>query len=106
MPSSRSWVTATGEGALDIKSNSLRWLVAWTVATPIGIRRGKAILDAIFSPEPAPVDFPIRAGGILGLRPRSFHNTSSDMRAVNLDLCAALRIFVGRMGPAKLLCAR
>lgn len=72
--------------ALDIKSNFLRWLVAWTVATPIGIRRGKAILDAIFSPDPAPADFPIRGGGILGLRPRSFYNTSSDMRAVNSDL--------------------
>ena len=72
--------------ALDIKSNFLRWLVAWTVATPIGIRRGKAILDAIFSPDPAPADFPIRGGGILGLRPKSFYNTSSDMRAVNLDL--------------------
>jgi pimeloyl-ACP methyl ester carboxylesterase len=72
--------------AMDIKSDFLRWLVAWTVATPVGIRRGKAILGAIFSPDPAPEDFPIRAGGILGLRPRSFFNTSSDMRAVNLDL--------------------
>jgi pimeloyl-ACP methyl ester carboxylesterase len=72
--------------ALDIKSNFLRWLVAWTVATPIGIRRGKATLDAIFSPDLAPADFPIRGGGILGLRPRSFYNTSSDMRAVNFDL--------------------
>jgi len=72
--------------ALDIKSDLLRWLIAWTVATPIGIRRGRATLDAIFSPDPAPADFPIRAGGILGLRPRSFFNTSSDMRAVNMDL--------------------
>jgi pimeloyl-ACP methyl ester carboxylesterase len=72
--------------ALDIKSDFLRWLVAWTVATPMGIRRGKAVLDAIFSPDPAPADFPIRGGGILGLRPQSFCNTSSDMRAVNFDL--------------------
>jgi pimeloyl-ACP methyl ester carboxylesterase len=72
--------------AMDIKSDFLRWLIAWTVATPIGIRRGKAILDAIFSPEPAPIDFATRAGGILGLRPWSFYNTSSDMRAVNMDL--------------------
>jgi pimeloyl-ACP methyl ester carboxylesterase len=72
--------------AMDIKSDFLRWLIAWTVATPIGIRRGKTILDAIFSPEPAPADFPTRAGGILGLRPWSFYNTSSDMRAVNMDL--------------------
>jgi pimeloyl-ACP methyl ester carboxylesterase len=71
---------------LDIKSDFLRWLLAWTVATPMGIRRGKAVLDAIFSPDPAPADFPTRGGGLLGLRPRSFYNTSSDMRAVNFDL--------------------
>jgi pimeloyl-ACP methyl ester carboxylesterase len=89
--------------ALDIKSDFLRWLVAWTVATPIGIRRGKAILDRIFSPEPAPADFPIRAGGILGLRPRSFHNTSSDMRAVNLDLWAMVGRYSSLQVPVRIL---
>jgi pimeloyl-ACP methyl ester carboxylesterase len=89
--------------ALDIKSNFLRWLVAWTVATPIGIRRGKAVLHAIFSPDPAPEDFPIRAGGILGLRPRSFHNTSSDMRAVNLDLWAMVGRYSSLRVPVRIL---
>jgi pimeloyl-ACP methyl ester carboxylesterase len=89
--------------ALDIKSDFLRWLVAWTVATPIGIRRGKAILDAIFSPEPAPADFPTRAGGILGLRPRSFYNTSSDMRAVNLDLWAMVGRYSSLHLPVRIL---
>ena len=89
--------------ALDIKSNFLRWLVAWTVATPIGIRQGKAILDAIFSPDPAPADFPTRAGGILGLRPRSFYNTSSDMRAVNLDLAAMVARYSTLQVPVRIL---
>jgi len=89
--------------ALDIKSNFLRWLVAWTVATPIGIRRGKAILDAIFSPDPAPADFPTRAGGILGLRPRSFYNTSSDMRALNYDLAALLQRYPSLRLPVRIL---
>lgn len=89
--------------ALDIKSDFLRWLVAWTVATPIGIRRGKAILDAIFSPDPAPEDFPIRGGGILGLRPRSFHNTSSDMRAVNLDLGKMVARYSSLRVPVRIL---
>jgi pimeloyl-ACP methyl ester carboxylesterase len=89
--------------ALDIKSNFLRWLVAWTVATPIGIRRGKAILDAIFSPDLAPTDFPIRGGGILGLRPRSFYNTSSDMRAVNLDLGAMVARYSSLRVPVRIL---
>lgn len=89
--------------ALDIKSDFLRWLVAWTVATPIGIRRGKAILDAIFSPDPAPADFPIRGGGILGLRPRSFYNTSSDMRAVNLDLWSMAGRYASLRVPVRIL---
>jgi pimeloyl-ACP methyl ester carboxylesterase len=89
--------------ALDIKSNFLRWLVAWTVATPVGIRRGRSILDAIFSPEPAPADFPTRAGGILGLRPRSFYNTSNDMRAVNLDLRAMVGRYSSLRVPVRIL---
>jgi len=87
--------------ALDIKSNFLRWLVAWTVATPIGIRRGKAILDAIFSPDIAPADFPIRGGGILGLRPRSFYNTSLEMRA--LDLWAMTGRYASLRVPVRIL---
>jgi pimeloyl-ACP methyl ester carboxylesterase len=89
--------------ALDIKSDFLRWLIAWTVATPIGIRRGKATLDAIFSPDPAPADFPIRGGGILGLRPRSFYNTSSDMRAVNLDLRKMVARYPSLRPPVRIL---
>lgn len=89
--------------ALDIKSDFLRWLVAWTVATPIGIRRGKAILDAIFSPDPAPADFPIRGGGILGLRPKSFYNTSSEMRAVNLDLWSMAGRYASLRVPVRIL---
>ncbi|HEV8076166.1 MAG TPA: alpha/beta hydrolase [Candidatus Acidoferrum sp.] len=89
--------------ALDIKSDFLRRLVAWTVATPIGIRRGKAILDAIFSPELAPADFPTRAGGILGLRPVSFYNTSSDMRAVNVDLARMIGRYSTLQVPVRIL---
>ena len=89
--------------ALDIKSDFLRWLVAWTVATPIGIRRGKAILGAIFSPDPAPADFPVRGGGLLGLRPRSFFNTSSDMRAVNFDLAAMVGRYSSLRVPVRIL---
>jgi pimeloyl-ACP methyl ester carboxylesterase len=88
---------------VDIKSNFLRWLIAWTVATPVGIRRGKDILAAIFSPEAAPADFPTRAGGILGLRPRSFYNTSSDMRAVNFDLGAMVGRYASLRVPVQIL---
>ncbi len=89
--------------ALDIQSNLLRRLVAWTVATPIGIRRGKAILDAIFSPESAPEDFATRGGGLLGLRPKSFYNTSTDMTAVNLDLEGMVERYATLRVPVRIL---
>ncbi len=89
--------------ALDIQSNLLRRLVAWTVATPIGIRRGKSILDAIFSPESAPEDFATRGGGLLGLRPKSFYNTSTDMTAVNLDLEGMVERYATLQVPVRIL---
>src|SRR5271166_54824 len=90
--------------ALDINSNFLRWLVAWTVATPIGIRRGKAILDAIFSPDPAPADFPTRGGGLLGLRPWCFYNTSMDMTDVEVDLTPMVGRYATLQVPVRILC--
>jgi len=71
---------------LDIDSKLVRRLLAWTVATPMGILRGARVLKQIFHPDPVPADFPIRGGGILGLRPRSFYNVSADLVAADADL--------------------
>lgn len=67
---------------LEIPSPLVRKAVAWTIATPLGIRRGPKLLAQVFAPEAAPADFPMRAGGLLGLRPSAFYATSSDMMAV------------------------
>jgi pimeloyl-ACP methyl ester carboxylesterase len=63
---------------LIIRSPTLRKVIAWTLATPLGILRGEAALKEVFGPEPAPADFPFRAGGLLGLRPKAFCSASSD----------------------------
>jgi pimeloyl-ACP methyl ester carboxylesterase len=63
---------------LIIRSPTLRKVIAWTLATPLGILRGEKALTEVFGPEPAPADFPIRAGGLLGLRPKAFCSASSD----------------------------
>jgi pimeloyl-ACP methyl ester carboxylesterase len=68
---------------LVIRSSLVRNLVAWTVATPLGIRRGAAVLKEVFAPEAVVPDFPLRAGGILGLRPQAFRAASSDIVAIN-----------------------
>ena len=68
---------------LIIRSPTLRKAIAWTLATPLGIRRGAEALKEVFGPEPAPSDFPVRAGGLLGLRPRAFCSASSDAVLAN-----------------------
>jgi len=68
---------------LAIRSSLVRNLVAWTLATPLGIRRGPAALKEVFAPEAVAPDFPLRAGGLLGLRPRAFYAASSDLVAIN-----------------------
>ena len=49
--------------ALVIRSALLRWLVAWTLATPLSIRNGALALKIVFGPEPVPADFATRGGG-------------------------------------------
>jgi hypothetical protein len=41
------------------------------------------VLKEAFAPEAVALDFPLRAGGLLGLRPRAFYATSSDLVAFN-----------------------
>lgn len=67
---------------LMIESEWRRQATAWTVATPIGMRTGPAALAAVFHPEAPPADFATRGGGLLGLRPQNFQNTSRDMMAL------------------------
>jgi len=69
-----------------IHSPTLRWLVAWTLATPVGIIERKKMLDVIFGPDVVPDDFATRGGGMLGLRPCSFYSMSTDLMAVGDEL--------------------
>jgi hypothetical protein len=68
---------------LDIKSPFLRWIVAWTLATPLGILNADQVLRRVFAPEKVPADFATRGGGALGLRPQSFFATSTDIESAN-----------------------
>jgi pimeloyl-ACP methyl ester carboxylesterase len=65
-----------------VASPLVRKAIALTLAVPLGIWRGPKLVPEVFAPEPAPADFPMRAGGLLGLRPRAFYATSSDIMAV------------------------
>ena len=72
--------------ALAIPSRLVRALVAWTLATPMAILKRDKVLGELFGPEPCPDDFALKGGGALGLRPKAFYSTSTDLMAVNEDL--------------------
>lgn len=57
----------------------VRWLVAWTIAIPLGLRRGPEVVTQLFAPNPVPADFGVRGGGFLNMRPAVFVNACRDM---------------------------
>ena len=71
---------------LAIRSAWLRRLVAWTVATPASIINRDRVMDFLFGPDPVPVDFGSKGGGLLSLRPSSFYAASTDLVAAGRDL--------------------
>ncbi len=83
---------------LAIRSPLLRRLIAWTLATPMTMATGRTLLAEVFGPEAPPADYATRGGGLLGLRPRAFYSTSTDLMAVAEDLPG----FAARYGGLKL----
>jgi len=75
---------------LVVTSPLVRRIIAATLAVPLSIRHAQATLAVVFGPDAAPADYATRGGGLLGLRPKSFYNTSSDLIAVNTDLPAMM----------------
>lgn len=73
------------------KGLALRWpllrrFASLTMGIPVMILQSRKAIDAIFAPEPMPRDFPIKGGGLMGLRPDAFYAASSDLVAAPEDL--------------------
>ncbi|WP_299308426.1 alpha/beta hydrolase [uncultured Croceicoccus sp.] len=64
---------------LAIPSPAKREAVAWTLATPMSLRRAEEQQRFVFSPDTPPADFATRGGGALALRPSAFRAASSDL---------------------------
>jgi pimeloyl-ACP methyl ester carboxylesterase len=64
---------------LVIRSPALRRAVSWTIATPMGMMKGRESLKEVFAPEPVPADFGTEGGGLLSMRPDNFYASSSDL---------------------------
>ena len=91
---------------LVVYSPTLRKIIAWTLAIPMSIRRAPKLLKIVFGPDAVPADYPTRSGGLLGLRPKSFYNTSSDLVAVNDDLPGMMTRYSGLTIPLGMLFAK
>jgi pimeloyl-ACP methyl ester carboxylesterase len=88
---------------LRIASPLLRWLIAWTVATPLTMLGRKRGLRVVFGPDPVPDDYPTRGGGLLGLRPGAFVTASTDMTAIPADMPALLERYASLRVPVGIL---
>jgi len=73
------------------------------VATPLAIWKGDQLLAVVFSPDTPPPDSGTKGGGLLGLRPSSFYNASSDMVAVNNDLPDMVECYPSLSMPVSIL---
>jgi pimeloyl-ACP methyl ester carboxylesterase len=91
---------------LVVNSPMMRKIVAWTLATPMSIRNAPKLLKIVFGPDAVPADYPTRGGGLLGLRPKSFYNTSSDLVAASEDLPGMMKRYGGLTIPLGMLFAK
>jgi pimeloyl-ACP methyl ester carboxylesterase len=91
---------------LVVHSPTIRKIIAWTLATPLGIRNAPKLLKIVFGPDAVPADFPTRGGGVLGLRPTGFYNTSSDLIAASGDLPGMMTRYGGLTIPLGMLFAK
>ncbi len=71
---------------LVIVSAFLRRLIGYTVAVPITKLTSDKVVAQVFAPEKAPLDFMVRGGGILGLRPASFIGASADLQGATVSM--------------------
>lgn len=91
---------------LIIRSSVARQAVAWTIAIPMGLATRDRLLSEIFAPEPVPEDFGTEGGGLLGLRPGNFENTSRDLVEAEDDLPGMVELYPALSIPVSILYAR
>jgi pimeloyl-ACP methyl ester carboxylesterase len=66
---------------LAVRSPIMQHFIAWTIAVPMGIKYGPAIMSAVFAPQTPTSDFATTSGGLLGLRPKAIVTNMKDFTA-------------------------
>lgn len=84
----------------------LRKLVAWTLATPIGIAKRDEALAVIFGPDPVPADFATKGLGLLSLRPSHFLGACADLAALPEELAQVAARYPDMQLPVSILYGR
>lgn len=90
-------------GSLYIRSPVRRWIIAHTVAVPMGLRYAQRTLAFVFAPQATPADYMVAGGGWCGLRPSHFFATSTDTVAIERDLARIERRYGEIAMPAGIL---
>lgn len=91
---------------LMLPSPLVRRFVSWTFAIPLTILTGRKAVDQVFAPEAVPRDFPVKGGGLLGLRPHVFYATATDLLSAPVDLPAMARRYAELTLPVDVLYGR
>ncbi|TGN98321.1 alpha/beta fold hydrolase [Burkholderia sp. USMB20] len=91
---------------LMLPSPLVRRFVSWTFAIPLTILTGRKAVDQVFAPEAVPRDFPVKGGGLLGLRPHVFYATATDLLSAPVDLPAMARRYADLALPVDVLYGR
>ena len=91
---------------LKIAKPWVRSAVAWTLAVPFSMVRRDEVLRVLFDPEAAPIDFAIRAGGLLTLRPSHFVAACADLAAITTDLAGMVERYGAMQLPVSVLYGR
>jgi pimeloyl-ACP methyl ester carboxylesterase len=85
---------------------ALRKLVAWTIATPIGVAEKDKVLSEVFKPERVPENFLVDGGGYLGFRPGNFEGASADLHDATQDAEAMVAAYPGLKLPVGIFYGR
>ncbi|RKU03353.1 alpha/beta hydrolase [Burkholderia sp. Nafp2/4-1b] len=91
---------------LMLPSPLVRRFVSWTFAIPLTILTGRKAVAQVFAPEAVPRDFPVKGGGLLGLRPHVFYATATDLLSAPVDLPAMVRRYAELTLPVDVLYGR
>ncbi|MBO9714077.1 MAG: alpha/beta hydrolase [Sphingomonas sp.] len=81
-------------------------LIAWTLAMPVGIRKGRERAAQVFAPDAAPADFAARGGGMLAMRPKSFLSGVFEIHVASLDMAAQAPRYASLTLPVAILYGR